>query len=260
LHVEYPKITVTFLGTGTSSGVPMIGCSCHVCTSSDPRDKRLRSSILVQSEKTTIVVDTTPDFRYQMLREKVMHVDALLFTHPHKDHVAGMDDIRAYNYFAGKPMEIYANEMTERALRQEFPYVFASASYPGIPKVDIKIIDISKFMIGDIPVEPVLVWHLKMPVYGFRFGKFTYITDANRIDDVEKQKVIGCDTLVLNALRKEKHISHFTLDEAIQLSQQLKPRETYLTHLSHQMGRHEEISRELPDGVYLAEDGLKLFF
>lgn len=256
--MAYPKIKITFLGTGTSSGVPMIGCSCRVCTSTDSRDKRLRSSILVQSEKTTIVVDTTPDFRYQMLREKVMHLDALLFTHPHKDHVAGMDDIRAYNFFSNKPMSVYANELTQTALKREFPYVFSEITYPGLPKVDMHLISGEPFTIGDIPVLPITVWHLKMPVFGFRFGKFTYITDANRIDETELDKVKGSEGLVLNALRKEKHISHYNLPEAVSLAQQLKIPSTYLTHLSHQMGRHEDVNNELPRGIHLAWDGLTL--
>lgn len=258
--MAYPKIKVTFLGTGTSSGVPMIGCSCPVCRSADKRDNRLRSSILVQSEKTTLVVDSTPDFRYQMLREKVMHLDALLFTHAHKDHVAGMDDIRAYNYFSDNPMDIYASDQTESALRREFPYVFADHNYPGIPKVKLHIIDLDPFLVGDIPVVPILVWHMKMPVYGFRFGDFTYITDANRIDSEERVKVAGSKALVLNALRREKHISHFSLPEAIALSQELQIPETYFTHISHQMGKHADVSAALPDGTHLAEDGMKLEF
>ncbi len=256
--MAYPKIKITFLGTGTSSGIPMIGCSCKVCTSTDTRDKRLRSSILVQSENTTLVVDTTPDFRFQMLREKVMRLDALLFTHPHKDHVAGMDDIRAYNFFSAKPMEVYANELTQSALKREFPYVFSEVKYPGLPKVEMNLITDQPFMIGDIPVIPITVMHLKMPVFGFRFGKFTYITDASHIDEIELQKIAGSEALVLNALRKEKHISHFNLPEAVSLAQQLEMPNTYLTHLSHQMGRHEDVNNELPRGIHLAWDGLIL--
>ena len=221
---------------------------------------RPRTEILVQSETTTLVVDTTPDFRYQMLREKVIRLDALIFTHPHKDHVAGMDDIRAYNYFAKAPMQVYANEMTENALRREFPYVFAAEKYPGIPKIHMTHIDLEPFTAGDIPVVPILVWHLNMPVLGFRFGKFTYITDANRIDEAEMEKVKGSEALVLNALRKEKHISHFNLAEAVSLAQQLGAKDTYLTHISHQMGRHQDISSGLPNGIHLAYDGLKLEF
>ena len=202
----YPSLEIVFLGTGTSSGVPMIACQCAVCTSSDRRDNRLRSSILVRSAQTEFVVDTTPDFRYQMLREKVRNLDAILFTHPHKDHIAGLDDVRAFNYFQEQPMEIYANQMTIDALMREFAYAFADKKYPGVPNLDLNTIGLEPFSIGDIPILPVEVYHLKMPVYGFRFGDFTYITDANRIEEAEKDKIRGSRVIVLNALRKEKHI------------------------------------------------------
>jgi phosphoribosyl 1,2-cyclic phosphate phosphodiesterase len=189
----------------------MIACKCEVCTSPDPRDKRLRSSILVQSATTRFVVDTTPDFRYQMLREDVSNLDAVLFTHPHKDHIAGLDDVRAYNFFQESPMQLYANQMTIDALMREFAYAFADKKYPGVPNLELNYITLDAFMIGDIPVTPIMVWHLKMPVYGFRFGNFTYITDANRIEESEKAKIKGSRVMVVNALRKEKHISHYTL-------------------------------------------------
>ncbi len=251
-------MTITFLGTGTSSGVPMIGCDCPVCTSADPKDKRLRSSILVQSDTTTLVVDSGPDFRYQMLRAEVKKLDAIIFTHPHKDHVAGLDDVRAYNFFSGKPMEVYANEMTQAVLMREFPYAFADKKYPGVPEINLNTIALEPFMVGDIPVQPVEVWHLKMPVLGFRFGPFTYITDANRIEAEEREKIRQSPFLVLNALRKEKHISHFTLSEAIEVSKELEAGETYLTHLSHQMGKHLDVSADLPSNVHLAYDGLQI--
>ena len=193
--MSYPPLKITFLGTGTSSGVPMIACDCEVCTSTDKKDKRLRPSILVQSATTTIVVDTGPDFRYQMLRHKVKQLDAVIFTHPHKDHIAGLDDIRAFNYFTKKPMEVYADSLTEEAIKREFYYAFADTKYPGVPEFEYETITNEPFMIGDIPVTPVLVWHLKMPVLGFRFGKFTYITDANRIDETEKEKIKGSEIL-----------------------------------------------------------------
>ncbi|MEP7238500.1 MAG: MBL fold metallo-hydrolase [Ferruginibacter sp.] len=258
--MQSPPLKITFLGTGTSSGVPMIGCSCEVCTSTDKKDKRLRSSILVESATTTIVVDTTPDFRYQMLRVGVKKLDAVLFTHPHKDHIAGLDDVRAYNYFQQKPMELYANSLTEEAIKREFAYAFSDKKYPGLPNLNLNTIDDKPFMIGDIPVVPVLVWHLKMPVLGFRFGKFTYITDANRIDAEEKEKIKGSETIVLNALRKEKHISHFTLDEAVAMVQELGIPTGYFTHISHQLGRHEIINAELPVSIKLAWDSLSIFF
>ncbi|HEV7781315.1 MAG TPA: MBL fold metallo-hydrolase [Chitinophagaceae bacterium] len=260
LFTVYPPIKITFLGTGTSSGVPMIGCDCAVCTSADKKDKRLRSSILVESATTTLVVDAGPDFRYQMLRKKVRKLDAIIFTHPHKDHMAGLDDVKAFNYLSKKPMDIYADSLTEEALRRDFYYAFADTKYPGIPELVLNTIMLEPFMAGDIPVIPVLVWHLKMPVLGFRFGKFTYITDANRIDDAEKDKIRGSEVLVLNALRKHKHISHFTLDEAIGLVEELKIPTGYFTHISHQLGQHAAIEAELPDGVHLAYDGLELIF
>jgi phosphoribosyl 1,2-cyclic phosphate phosphodiesterase len=256
--VNYPHLKLTFLGTGTSSGVPMIACSCAVCSSPDKKDKRLRSSILVQSEKTTLVVDTTPDFRYQMLREKVKQLDAVLFTHPHKDHIAGLDDVRAFNYFQEQPMQVYANQMTIDALMREFAYAFADKKYPGVPNLELNTIDIEPFVIGDIPITPIMVWHLKMPVFGFRFGSFTYITDANRIDEAEKEKIWGSKIIVLNALRMEKHISHYALDEAIELVQELKVPEAYFTHISHQLGKQEDVEKTLPEGIHLGYDGLVL--
>ena len=253
-----PPLNITFLGTGTSSGVPMIACDCEVCISTDKKDNRLRSSIMVQSETTTIIVDTTPDFRFQMLRENVKKIDAIIFTHPHKDHVAGLDDIKAFNYFQQKAIDVYANELTQNALKSEFHYIFASHKYPGVPDVILNNIPESTFMIGDIPVLPIKVWHLRMPVLGFRFGDFTYITDANRIDEEEIEKIKGSKVLVLNALRAKKHISHFTLQEAIDLATELKIPQSYFTHISHQLGLHEKVSETLPDCCALAYDGLQL--
>lgn len=253
-----PPLKITFLGTGTSSGVPMIACDCEVCLSTNEKDKRLRSSILVESATTTFVIDTTPDFRTQMLRANVKKLDAVLFTHPHKDHVAGLDDIKAYNFFMKKPMEIFCNELTQQAIIREFPYIFTEQKYPGIPEININTIDLTPFYIGDIPVTPILVWHLKMPVFGFRFGNFTYITDANRIDEEEREKITGSHTLVLNALRHKPHISHFNLEEAVSMVKQLQVPEAYFTHVSHQLGLHDIITRELPAGIALAWDGLEL--
>lgn len=238
----------------------MIGCDCEICLSTDKKDNRLRSSILVQSPTTTLVVDTGPDFRYQMLRQKVKKIDAVLFTHPHKDHLAGLDDIRAFNYFMQKPIEVYADALTEEAVRRDFYYAFTDTKYPGIPELNLNTIALDPFVIGDIPIIPILVWHLKMPVLGFRFGNFTYITDANRIDDTEKEKIKGSNTLVINALRKHKHISHFTLDEAVALVQELNIPNAWFTHISHQLGLHSQVDAELPNGMHLAYDGLELNF
>lgn len=251
-----PTLKITFLGTGTSSGVPMIACPCEVCASADKNDTRLRSSILVQSAATTFVVDTTPDFRYQMLRANVKTLDAVLFTHHHKDHIAGLDDIRAYNYFQQQPMDIYAGILTQQQLRKEFSYAFSDKKYPGIPEMNVITIEQEPFYIGDVPVLPILVWHHKMPVHGYRFGDFTYITDANRIDAEEKTKIKGSAVMVLNALRKEKHVSHFSLEESLALVKELDIPEAYLTHISHQLGLHQEVNRELPTGIELAYDGL----
>lgn len=256
--MSYPKINITFLGTGTSGGVPMIGCDCVVCQSKNEKDKRLRSSILVKSSNTTLVIDTTPDFRTQMLIANVKKLDAVIFTHPHKDHVAGLDDVKAYNFFQQKPMDVYANILTQEALHREFPYIFAKDKYPGIPTVNLHTLGNDPFSVGELSIIPIHVFHLKMPVLGFRFGDFTYITDANRIEPAEKEKIRGSKILVVNALRKEKHLSHFTLQEAIDLVHELEIPEAYFTHISHQLGLHDAISAELPPGIHLAYDGLCL--
>jgi len=213
---------------------------------------------MITSPEKKIVIDTTPDFRYQMLRTSTKHLDAVVFTHPHKDHIAGMDDIRAFNFFSNKPMELYANYLTEEALRRDFYYAFSDKRYPGVPEINLNVIDDKPFRIGDMDIVPVEVWHMKMPVLGFRFGKFTYITDANRLEDEAKEKVRGSEVIVINALRREKHISHFNLQEAVELVNELEIPKAYFTHISHQLGLHEKINRELPKGIELAYDGLEL--
>ena len=234
----------------------MIGCDCAVCTSTDTRDNRLRSSIWVRSEHTSLVVDAGPDFRAQMLRSNINKLDAILLTHAHKDHMAGLDDVRAYNHFQRRPMHLYADPRTEEAVRRDFYYAFSDGKYPGTPDIDLFSIGSEPFMVGDIPVTPIQVMHLRMPVLGFRFGDFTYITDANFIEEAELDKIRGSRILVLNALRKEKHLSHFTLSEAIELAKSLDVPQVYFTHISHQLGSHAEVSAELPAGCNLAYDGL----
>ena len=252
-------LKITFLGTGTSQGVPVIACDCMVCFSEDARDKRLRSSVLIQTETTSIVIDTGPDFRQQMLREKVDRLDAVVFTHEHKDHVAGMDDVRAFNYKQRKDMDVYATNRVQQALKREYPYVFTDLKYPGVPQVKLHTIDSENIIqIGDISLQPIEVMHYKLSVLGFRINDFVYITDANFISCKEKEKIKGCRILVINALRKKEHISHFTLKEAVSLSQEVGAIQTYLTHISHLMGTHKSVSEELPKGVQIAYDGLVL--
>lgn len=250
---------VTFLGTGTSQGVPLIACSCAVCLSANSRDKRLRTSILIQSEGTHVVIDSGPDFRQQMLRSGIQHLDALVFTHGHKDHIAGMDDIRGFNFRMKKAVDVYCTESVEQQLHREFAYIFAETRYPGIPEIQLhRIHNDVFFAVRNLRIQPIEVLHYKLPVLGFRINDFVYITDANYISPDEIEKIKGCKVMVLNALRKEKHVSHFTLDEALRIIDEIKPESAYLTHLSHQMGLHDEVERELPKGVFLAYDGLTL--
>ncbi len=252
---------VTILGSGTSQGVPVIACDCAVCQSSNPKDKRLRTSVLIEHEGKVIVIDAGPDFRYQMLRANVQSLDALILTHEHKDHIAGLDDIRAFNYKMGMKIPIYSTLHVQSALKREYEYVFSGIKYPGIPEVELHTIANDKpFTIVGLEFIPIEVMHYKLPVLGFRIKDFTYITDANFIAPKEKEKVIGTKTLILNALRKEKHISHFTMEEAITLIQELKPKMAYLTHISHQLGLHDAINEELPPDIFCAFDGLEMEF
>lgn len=247
---------ITVLGSGTSQGVPVIACGCEVCLSSDFKDKRLRASVMIETPSTTVVIDSGPDFRQQMLREQVKNLDAVVFTHEHKDHIAGLDDVRAFNYFQKRSMDVFATTRVQDALKREFAYAFSNIDYPGIPKLELHTIEEEPFTIGDISFQPIEVFHHKLPVRGFRIKDFTYITDANRISEKEKEKIKGSKVLILNALRREPHISHFTFEEAAALAKELNPEKVYFTHISHQLGLHEKINAELPDFIECAYDGL----
>lgn len=250
---------VTILGTGTSQGVPVIACDCEVCTSDNPKDRRLRCSVLVSIGDENFVIDTGPDFRQQMLREKVTTLSGVLFTHEHKDHVAGMDDVRAFNFREKRDMQVFCSERVLEALKREFSYVFGENTYPGIPKINVNLIDQSAFELPNgTSVQPIEVMHYMLPVLGFRIGDFTYLTDAKTISETEKQKLAGTKLLVVNALRREEHIAHFNLEEALAFIREVKPEKAYLTHISHLFGKHEDIEKELPENVFVAYDGLTL--
>lgn len=251
---------ITITGSGTSQGVPVIGCSCEVCKSNNPKDNRLRSSIHIYYKELSIVIDTGPDFRQQMINNNIKSLDAILFTHEHKDHVAGLDDIRPFNFIQKKPIEVYCNDQVYHALKREFHYIFdPKFQYPGIPKINRNKISDKKFTIMNIlEIEPVEVLHYKLPVLGFRIENFAYVTDAKTITENEKNKLKNLDVLVLNALRLKKHLSHFNLEEAIELVQELRPKKAILTHISHFMGLHSEIEKTLPENISLGYDNQKI--
>lgn len=249
---------ITFLGTGTSQGVPPIGCQSEVCLSSNSRDKRLRASIHVEWKGKSIVIDSGPDFRYQMIRAGINQLDAILFTHEHRDHTAGLDDVRTFNFIQKKSMPVYLQQRVYEVFQSQYDYIFNPAPYPGIPQIDWHIIENKNFLLGDCEIKPVSVLHHKLQVLGFVFHKFAYITDANFISEIEKEKLKGLDVLVLNALRREEHISHFTLAQAVALATELGAKQTYFTHMGHQMGLHDLVCAELPDGIDLAYDGLEV--
>jgi phosphoribosyl 1,2-cyclic phosphate phosphodiesterase len=249
-------VKITFLGTGTSQGVPVIACDCETCKSDDNRDKRLRTSLLIENEGTVIVIDAGPDFRQQMLRENVKRLDAIVLTHEHKDHIAGMDDVRAFNYKSQDAIDIFAEERVQKSVKKEYSYVFAEYQYPGIPKMRLNQISDYPFNIKGISMTPLRVFHYRLPVYGFRIGDFSYITDANYIPEETKERLFGTKYLVINALRKEKHISHFNLREAMDLIREISPKKGYITHVSHQMGCYKDIAKILPSEINLAYDGL----
>ena len=246
------------MGTGTSQGVPIIACPCAVCASSDPYDQRLRCSALVQTNGKNILIDSGPDFRQQMLRAGITSLGAILFTHGHKDHTAGLDDVRAYNYVMQRPMDIYAEDRVQEVLRREFSYIFAETKYPGVPELNMHTIDETPFVIDHITVTPIRAIHLQLPVLGFRIGRLAYLTDANSISETEKNKLRDLDCFVVNGLRLKPHISHFSLKEALALIDDVKPKQAYITHISHQMGFHREIQASLPPNIFLAYDGLEV--
>lgn len=248
-------VKITFLGTGTSQGVPVIACECDVCTSPDPKDKRLRASLLVETAQNTFVIDAGPDFRQQMLNARVKKLDAILLTHEHKDHIAGMDDLRAFNYKSQGAIDIYAEERVQAAVRKEYAYVFSENHYPGVPKMELHNIDNLNFTIKGDTITPLRIFHYRLPIFGFRIGDMAYITDANYISEETKEKLFGVKYLVINALRKEKHISHFSLAEALELIREVSPRKAFITHIGHQMGKHEDVNRDMPHNVTLAWDG-----
>ncbi len=249
---------ITFLGTGTSQGVPVIGCTCEVCQSLDYRDKRLRTSVQVEISNQSFVIDTGPDFRQQMLRENVKRLDAVLFTHAHRDHTAGLDDVRAYNFMQGMDMPVYGAQSVLDQLRLEYAYAFAEKVYPGIPRLKLNAIDDQPFQINDIDIIPLPVQHLHMSVFGFRIKDFSYITDANSIPEGTLDRLNGTEVLVLNALQIEPHISHFNLQEALEMVEKIKPKKAYFTHISHKLGVHADVQKKLPPNVFLAHDGLQI--
>lgn len=248
---------ITVLGSGTSQGVPVIGCSCSVCRSLDFRDKRLRVSIHLEVDNQSFIIDSGPDFRQQILRERITHLDALIFTHEHKDHTAGMDDIRSFNFLQKQDIPIYARLSVLEQLKREFEYVFSEKKYPGVPRVKAIPITNTPFQVNTIQINPIEALHYKLPVFGYRIKDFTYLTDIKSISESEKEKIKGSKVLLLDALQKEDHLSHLTLSEALELAEEIGAEKTYLTHISHKMGLHQDINSELPENVKLAYDGLK---
>jgi phosphoribosyl 1,2-cyclic phosphate phosphodiesterase len=252
-------VVITFLGTGTSQGIPVVACECDVCRSADPRDKRLRSSVMFETGGKRIIIDCGPDFRQQMLREDIRSIDAILITHPHKDHIGGLDDVRAFNYILQRPTDVYASRDVQQAIKNEFSYAFGEDRYPGVPEISLHLIANRKFTVSGIEILPVKALHFKDHyVFGFRIGDFTYLTDAVDILEKEMMKMAGSKVIVINALRKKKHYSHFNLSEAIAILEKLKPQQGFITHISHQMGLYQEVEKELPSFIRQAYDGLRV--
>ena len=250
---------ITFLGTGTSQGVPIIGCDCHVCESTDLRDKRMRSSIIVETADTTLLIDASPDLRTQLLNyHNKADIDAVLITHEHRDHVGGLDDLRPIMFRQKRPMPLYAEERVVEALKCLFYYSFQEDPYPGAPQFDVHLIDDKPFSIKNTEIIPIRVWHYKMPILGFRIGNFAYITDAKRVEAEEREKLGGVETLVVGALRRRIHYSHFNLDEALDFIEKINPTQAYLTHMGHFLDTHQNLLKQLPANVKPAYDGLVL--
>ena len=249
---------ITFLGTGTSQGLPIIGCQCPVCQSEDKRDKRLRSAVLISHKGSQFVIDVGPDFRQQILREDVQKLDFVLLTHSHKDHTGGLDDIQAFNYLNRKAMDVYANRQTCDALVKDFHYIFDGNDYPGIPKVELHVVEGESFTVNEIKIQPIEVVHYDMTILGYRIADFAYITDAKYITEKELNKLTGLNVLVINALRIKKHYSHLNLEEALRIVKRLSPKQVYFTHISHNLALYAESKHLLPDNVELAYDGLKI--
>lgn len=252
-------LKITVLGSGTSQGVPVIACSCAICSSDDKNDKRLRSSLLFSFRGENYVIDSGPDFRQQMLQNNVQSLRGILFTHEHKDHVAGLDDVRAFNYKEGRDMQVYCSERVEEALKREFQYVFSTERYPGIPQININTIENKEFILPcGMLIRPIEVMHYKLPVFGFRIGNFTYITDAKTVSEEEIEKIKGTELLIVNALHHSEHLSHFNLKEALEFIDKINPKKAYLTHISHLFGKHKDIEKILPPNVFPAFDGMTL--
>ena len=249
-----------FLGTGTSQGVPIIGCHCEVCRSEDQKDKRLRASLYIEYAGRKILIDAGPDFRQQLLREGIEDLDAILLTHEHIDHTGGLDDIRAINYCKQKPVPIYCEERVLMAFKKEFYYVFEKDKYPGIPEFDIRVIYNEPFLMDGIEVVPIRAYHHRLPVLGYRIGNIAYITDASNIPEQEFTKLKELDILIISTIRREKHISHFSLEEAIKVVSKAGAKESLFTHLSHQIGTHNDLARSIPAGIEPAYDRLILTF
>lgn len=249
---------IVFLGTGTSHGVPMIGCNCDVCTSLNPKDTRYRSSVLVNEDNVSLVVDCGMDFRSQMLREKVTHIDAVLLTHEHQDHTGGIDDTRVFSMRTKTSLPLYAEKYVLTRIKEAYPYIFAEKRFPGLPDLALNEIDTEVFSVKGVEVIPIRVMHYKLPVLGFRVGGFAYLTDLNYIPEGEYSKLENLDVLVIDALRIETHFSHFNLEQALSEIERIAPKKAYLTHISHQLGLYEVVEKNLPENVYLAYDGLRI--